>query len=324
MNVYIANFGKGNWAWLECLRRGTIAVMDDERVHPFWLNDDREGYIQQAQKVLRSSSGGPVIKTVASRWFATNTILKETAGDLWIHREKGELWWTESIESVPEVTIIDDPYPRSGPSKIFLYHKRCTGWSDKNKKGGPLRWDGLHPRAREFLFTEGTFQKPSESNAAYAQAMIAGADLTEWHDRTDWRAKADRAKRAPVNHFDSRRKTIVRMAMTAMSTAAQSGDISLSIKKDKHFLFHDKYDLENYVSGLLEDQEQLCALTGLRLLLDDDDGDPELRCSLDRIHSDRHYERGNLQIVCCFANRWKSAADNEAFLKLIEIVRSGI
>jgi len=26
--------------------------MDDERVHPFWLRNDRDGYIEQAQKVL--------------------------------------------------------------------------------------------------------------------------------------------------------------------------------------------------------------------------------------------------------------------------------
>lgn len=32
-------------------------------------------------------------------------------------------------------------------------------------------------------------------------------------------------------------------------------------------------------------------------------GDPELAASLDRIDSDGHYERGNLQVVCWFSNR---------------------
>ena len=63
-------------------------------------------------------------------------------------------------------------------------------------------------------------------------------------------------------------------------------------------------------------------MTGLRMLFDDDEGDPELRCSLDRIRSDGHYERGNLQIVCRFANRWKGASDNGAFLALVEKIRS--
>ena len=42
MNVYIANFGRGNWAWPECLKTSTLVVIDDERVHPFWLRNDRE------------------------------------------------------------------------------------------------------------------------------------------------------------------------------------------------------------------------------------------------------------------------------------------
>jgi hypothetical protein len=55
---------------------------------------------------------------------------------------------------------------------------------------------------------------------------------------------------------------------------------------------------------------------------DDDDANPDLRCSLDRIDSARHYERGNLQVVCRFANQWKSASDNDNFIRLIAMVRS--
>lgn len=58
------------------------------------------------------------------------------------------------------------------------------------------------------------------------------------------------------------------------------------------------------------------------MLLDREDGDPELFFPLDRIDSNGHYERGNLQIVCKFANRWKSALDNEKFLNLIAKVRA--
>jgi hypothetical protein len=322
--VYIANFGKANWAWPECLQRSTIVVMDDERVHPFWQKGDRTGYVEHAQKVLRLASGGPVIKPVASRWFNLNTVLMETAGDIWIHREKGELWWSESLDLKPESTIIDDPSPTFGPARIYVYYKRVLPWSDRTKKGAPLRWDGLHARAKEFLFTEGTFQQLSDDNAAYARLLIAGSNLSAWHERSEWKAKADSAKRAPVIHFDSRRKTIARMAMVAFDTAAQSGDVSLAVKKDKQFLFRDRFELEKYIDELLAHQEGSCALTGLRMLLDDEDGDAELRCSLDRIQSDQHYTRGNLQIVCKFANRWKGASDNDAFLGLVERIRSAL
>lgn len=44
--------------------------------------------------------------------------------------------------------------------------------------------------------------------------------------------------------------------------------------------------------------------------------------SLDRIDSNGHYEKDNLQVVCKFANRWKSASDNGEFKRLIEIIRS--
>lgn len=55
MNVYIANFGKGKWALPGCLKRHALAVMDDERVHPYWKA--RAGYIEEAQKILRLASG---------------------------------------------------------------------------------------------------------------------------------------------------------------------------------------------------------------------------------------------------------------------------
>ena len=44
-------------------------------------------------------------------------------------------------------------------------------------------------------------------------------------------------------------------------------------------------------------------------------------CSLDRIDSSSHYAPGNLQIVCRFANEWKSSRDNTEFKRLIEVVR---
>lgn len=296
--------------------------MDDERVHPFWLRNDRDGYIQEAQKVLRLASGGPVPKPVASRWFNLNTILATSEGDLWIHREKTELWWTESITANSDFEIINDPNPTAGPARIYLYHKPCSGWSERNERGALLGWDGLHARAKEFLFTEGTFQKLSDDNADYARALIAGDDLSPWHNRPEWKTKAEAAKRAPVVYFDDRRRTIARMAMTAMGTIQQSGDISLVVKKDKALGFRNQYELEAYIDELMRAQDGACALTGLRMLLDNDDGDSQLRCSLDRIDSNGHYERGNLQIVCKFANRWKGASDNDEFLGLIAKIRS--
>jgi hypothetical protein len=322
MRVYIANFGKENWAWPNCKARNAIAVMDDARVHPFWKNNDREGYIREAQRVLRLASGGPVIKPVASRWYNVNTILMETAQDLWIHREKDELWWTKSLDAVPDVELIDDPKPHAGTLKIYVYYKPCSGWSNRSESGAPLRWGSLHPRAKEFLFTEGTFQQPSPEHALYAQALIADNDLTPWHSRPEWSAKAEKMKRNRAKEFGSREKTIARMAMHAFAAAAQSGDTSISTKKDKECRFRNQLEMEKYITELFQSQDGVCASTGIRMLFDDDDADPDLRCSLDRIDSAGHYERGNLQVICRFANQWKSASDNDNFIRLIAMIRN--
>jgi hypothetical protein len=322
VRVYISNFGKGNWAWPECYQRPALVVMDDVRVHLFWKARDRDGYIREAQKVFKQPDGSQLTRPVASRWFNLNDVFMETANDLWIHREKDELWWTISSDLPQSVEITDDPNPRAGPAKIYVYYKPCAVWSDKDRRGRRLTWGGLHPRAKEFLFTEGTCQQLAGDNAAYALALISGEPLKDWHNRPDWAAKVARVKRFPVTHFDARQKTIVRMAMTAIATVKASGSVSTTIAKEKKFQFNDQYDLERYISGLLDSQEGLCALTGISMILDGEDGDMEFACSLDRIDSNKHYERGNLQVVCRFANRWKSNSDNEDFLRLIEAVVS--
>jgi hypothetical protein len=112
------------------------------------------------------------------------------------------------------------------------------------------------------------------------------------------------------------------MANTVLETVAQSGVASIDIKKIKECGFKDRFDLEKYIDELLKNQDRLCALTGLPLVLDGEDCDTELRCSLDRIDSNRHYECGNLQIVCKFANRCKGASDNASFISLIEKIRT--
>jgi hypothetical protein len=275
MNIYIANFGSGNWAWPECRRRYAIAVMDDMRVHPYWERGDREGYIQTAMRVLLTKKGKPPTRSVAARWYSVTTLLHETAGDLWIHRERDELWWTVSSDEPPVSEIIDDPDASFGKARIVVYYKRCNPWSQVDKQGRPLFWAGIHPKAREFLFTEGTFQKLSEGNDVYAQALIDGVDLTVWHQLPEWEAKTKKSGRGPVRSFSPeeiaeeqrRRKTAERMAQTALDTAAQSGAVALVERKDKRVRFARKEELMAYARELMESQKGRCALTTVQMLL---------------------------------------------------------
>jgi hypothetical protein len=332
MNVYIANFGSGNWAWPECLRRGAIAVMDDTRVHPYWQRGDRDGYIETAMRVLRTKKGKRPTRSVAARWYNVTTLLHETAGDLWVHREKDELWWTVSTGEQPEMLVMDDPGYTFGKTKIAVYYKQCQPWSQRDKAARLLLWAGIHPKAREFLFTEGTFQKLSVDNAPFAQALIDGADLNPWYKLSEWQTKAAKSEWSPTRSFspleiaeieaDRRmRQTAARMIKTAQQTSMQSGQEILSVTKDKQFLFPSDAAAQEYSLDLMKKQEGRCALTGLKMLLDDEPGDDQCRYSLDRIDSSRHYELGNLQVVCKFVNQWKGAMANEEFKRLIAKIR---
>jgi hypothetical protein len=321
MKVYIANFGRENYEWPNCLSQSTVTTMNAEAVHPFWVKRDREGYIEYCLRHLTTAAGIKPTRPVASRWFNLVTIISETAGDFWVHREKNQLWWTRSKSDAPTIVPGIDPTMAGNP-KVYVCHKPCEPWSNFTKSGNRLEWNGLHARAKEFLFTEGTLQQLADDNAAYALAMIEGDDLSPWHNRPDWKAKAASAKTKPVTIYNAKQRAVVRMALGVFQiTQYANGQEVLRTVKNKDVAFSQP-ELERYINALIEAQEGLCALTGIKLQYDGECEDQELLCSLDRIDSDGHYEAGNLQVVCRFANRWKNNGKDEEFRRLIGVVRS--
>ena len=82
-----------------------------------------------------------------------------------------------------------------------------------------------------------------------------------------------------------------------------------------------EYELDNLLRHLLEVQEERCAITGLLFQYQGAHSDSNMLPSLDRIDSDGHYEKGNLQLVCRFINFWKQAADDQEFRRLINVIR---
>ncbi len=322
MRVFIANFGQSNYLWPKCLERSTVATINNERVHPFWERRDRDGFVDFAVANLKTARMEIPTRAVASRWFGVNVAIAETSGDHWIHREKDKLWWTISRPEPVEITLMPSFNPlRDGPS-VFELHKQAHPWQDRDRKGRQLLWEALHPKARDFLFTEGTLQQLAPGNAEYALALINGDGLEPWHSKSEWQAKAARTGRNPATSYDARRKTIFRMVETVFNTVAgANGQQVLRTLKDKRTSF-DKPALEKYVGSLIDDQDGLCAITGIALHFDEEDSDLELRCSLDRIDSSSHYEPGNLQVVCRFVNRWKSDSLDADFRRLIGLVRT--
>ena len=318
MKVYIANFGRGNYAWQACLERSTIATMNDVTVQGFWQTGDRESYIQNRMKFDKTAAGITPTRPVASRWFNLMTTVAESSEDVWIHRERERLWWTTTRRDAPSFEPLKETF--GDRHDVILCHKPCDPWTNKNRKGNRLEWDGLHPRAKDFLFTEGTLQKLTPANAEYALALINGDDLSPWHELRDWRAKVAKARKNPGIVFNARQKSITTMAMTAKGTVAGANgqDVLLTAKIKE--LRIPELEFEPYLNALLESQEGLCAITELPLQYHGEEDDKELLCSLDRIDSNGHYEIGNLQIVCRFANRWKNDSNDADFRRLIALV----
>lgn len=319
MKVFIANFGRENYAWPDCLARGTIATMNPIEAQKFWDAGDRRGYLDFRMKGKTAWGGEPTLPVV-SRWYNLMGIIRDTNEDVWIHREKDQMWWTISTDQPPVFERQTEPF--SDKREVIICHKPCQPWSNLTRRGNRLEWNGLHARAKEFLFTESTLQQLKEENADYALALINGDDLSPWHNRPEWKGKATK-KGAPVKIFNPVEKSIAYMAMTAKGTALSSnGQTVLRTVKDKNVLIPDK-DFEPYIGRLIARQEGICALSGLPLQFIGASDDSEMLCSLDRIDSNKHYEYDNLQVVCKFINRWKGAGDNAEFKRLLDKIVEG-
>lgn len=323
MKVYIANFGRENYAWPDCLARNEIATMQDIRVHDFWRAGDRAGYIDFSVANMKTMKGIAPIRAVAGRWFNLGTIITESSGDMWLHQDGKYLWWTITSDAEPIIEIGPDLKPtHDGPAEVYYYRKPARPWSNLNQRGAPLEWKGLHPKAPDFLTTEATLQQLGEDYAAYAMALIAGDELSSWHSQPNWKAKTETGSRKqPVRTFSTAQVAFFDMAHQAWNTSLRAnGQREERNVKNKDFGFANIDALVEYIAALYEAQEGLCAITGLPLQFRDGD-DHQLCCSLDRIESDGHYAPGNLQIVCKFINMWKSHRDDAEFRRLIEIVR---
>lgn len=328
MKVYYGNFGIGNWAWPKCLDRHSIAVMDDARVHPFWERGDRAGYASESMRLLKGRNGKSATQRTASYWFNLNSILADTSGDVWIHRAGDQIWWTISSSDMPEKEIEEKPYASYADGPLIVCYKRCLPWSKTDKAGTPLRWESTHAEARKFIASPGTFSNLSADHAKYALAMIAGKSLSHWHQRPDWIAadphyKDRQPKKRRADEIAAFRiqQAAARMVQTAWDTANQSGKTTGSVVKVKRFGFPSKEAAQAYTADLLKKQRERCALTGIKMLPEDDFTDHQRHFSLDRIDSAKHYEPGNLQVVCKFVNLWKGSEDDKEFRRLLALVR---
>lgn len=107
-------------------------------------------------------------------------------------------------------------------------------------------------------------------------------------------------------------------AATAMNANGQTVE---QVVKNKELRLT-KTELGRLLDEMIAMQNFRCALTGIPLQPRGAGADPALVPSLDRIRSDGHYEEGNVQVVCQFANFWKGSGEDAEFRRLLQIVRS--
>jgi hypothetical protein len=118
-----------------------------------------------------------------------------------------------------------------------------------------------------------------------------------------------------------REASIITMRLTVENTVRNShGQLVQRVLKNKE-LRMTPAELEALIASLLDLQGNRCALTGIPFQFHGPSADRNLLPSLDRIDSDGHYERGNLQVVCQFVNFWKGDSDDEEFRTLLSLVR---
>lgn len=102
------------------------------------------------------------------------------------------------------------------------------------------------------------------------------------------------------------------------ATVSAAGGEETRLRKEKLLLLT-KAELRDHLDELWAKCAGRCALTGLVMSYETD---VPLYPSVDRRDSNGHYERGNLQWVCRFANKWKSDSTDADFKSLRDKIRA--
>ncbi|MCF3595727.1 hypothetical protein LZG00_17170 [Rhodobacteraceae bacterium LMO-12] len=139
--------------------------------------------------------------------------------------------------------------------------------------------------------------------------------------RMEAKGELSAGAKASERYLGAREKSIAEIKYSVGKTVFNSNGQMVEAKvKNKELRLSDA-ELDQLLRELLEVQEEHCAITGLPLQFRGTHTDENMLPSLDRVDSNGHYERGNLQIVCRFINFWKQASDDAEFRHLLNVVR---
>ncbi|GJD40815.1 hypothetical protein [Methylobacterium bullatum] len=210
------------------------------------------------------------------------------------------------------------------PIRVQTFDKAFRDLQLSLKTEGHCTWANYQQYIEALKSVQAELQTmPNLSDAGLVDAhsfcwLLVRPELDGDDDRLIASAKG---KASNSKKYDGRQVAVFDMANMTMETVRQAnGQIVETTRKVKE-LWMSKTGLQTYIEALLEKQEDKCALTGITFHYVGKGDDKQRRPSLDRKDSDKHYEVGNLQVVCKFINKWKSNARDEEFLRLIGLVR---
>jgi hypothetical protein len=161
--------------------------------------------------------------------------------------------------------------------------------------------------------------------AAEVGVSLWTLDALWWRVDVDGVQPPERKKSTDVRKgrtFDSREKSIWQIKNSVLDTVRNSNGQTTQTTVKRKDLLMSEGELEARIIALLDAGMNRCAITGLEFEFEGDGKNLDFRPSLDRIDSEGHYEKSNVQLVCRFINFWKQASPDDEFRRLIKIVQN--
>jgi len=327
--IYTIKLGADNYFKKECHERQIAALMLDKPYFDAWVVGDRDAHLAAHKARAGTDQSEAATKSESTRWFNYATKIANSVDDIFINIDGDAVTWARSVSPTNNKMVAGEPvfvphtHPTSGV-EVVAVGARVDGWSDMTTDGVRLQLKTIHKRAQDYVVKLSALSPVADQDMKlYLETMLTGGDLSDWHQRPDWKQRQEGTTgNSLVVNSSLLTKGITELVMSIKGTIDWSnGQQILTKLKDKKLEGCTFEQMEAHLEKLWSEQKGICKLTGLKMHLPGQPGEvKDLLVSPDRIDSSGHYSLTNVQLVCRFANFWKLASDNQRFLNLLDMV----
>lgn len=316
---YVIKTGAENYFWERCREGNFTALMFDKPYYEAWAAGDTAAHLDVVRKNAKKGTPEIELKRRSTIWYNNGGTLRDSHGDIFLNRVGNNVYWATSTDA--SWFAIEHEYEGQ---PVVAVCKPVDKWVRHTAKDVPLQWPTIHNKAKDYLSPHrALFHITDVEMCGYLDALLSGDDLKPWHTQPMWKLKQgeDKGKSlgnsVPVVDF-----VVEDLMLKIKHTVDQAnGQVVMSVKSMKNKELIDEVAVKAHLRQLYIDQDGRCKISGIPMHVPGQDNkNPDLMVSPDRIDSNGHYEVGNLQLVCRFINFWKCAADNSAFADLLDLV----